>query len=735
MKSKLYTTVCSVVSLLAAFSVNKAYSGGGPIYEPAEYRTYRVYDYSKTHDLDEYYGRWLPKQPKSKITQNCELWQELTSTAIPLDDIYQAVYRYTSKEIDRITDLIERPAQDTLMQNRFIGWIVTHKDRKIAELLSIMKLCEEIRMEQNDPWYYPTDKDQVSVTLSDVARRAMAYNEYRLRDRYALQAIRALFASSQYDRCINYWNEVQPLLPDGLIKQMIRPYIAGAYYRIGETERAMRLYAECGDIKSLLFCTKKQGKPMNEIGLLELLYNYDPDSPQIPEMLQERIATVEYDFRLGNFGGWDEVMRLRDFARKAAHEGKVSNRAMWYYTAAYLTDLDGDIQTASNLLSKAENVQGDDFIKESIMVLRIYLDAKSSIYNAKYEEKLLRQLRWLDNKIITNIDDRVRKATCEWFVIKYNRTCYYWNDMWRKIVVSVIVPRYIEQGNYTRAIQLANMADNYLLNIVNKQTAFFEVENRWEEKCISLSEYRKETKVHNALDYSNNLFALIDTVGVSHLIAYTERLQKPQTAFDRFINQRSYTDTDYFNEIIGTQCLREMRYADAIKYFSKVSAAFQYSLNTYKDGFMKWNPFSHGGERLPDNSDYKYNFAREMYSLEQSIKQTVDPNRKALLQIRYTIGLENSINRCWALTQYYKGSVFNWVVNYDWTKRPAWKRAEARQKRLLSDAFNMITDREVAADAQWILSRHWIVMKEYSATRRADYLRRHCDLWRDYVEQ
>ena len=108
---------------------------------------------------------------------------------------------------------------------------------------------------------------------------------------------------------------------------------------------------------------------------------------------------------------------------------------------------------------------------------------------------------------------------------------------------------------------------------------------------------------------------MIDTVGVSHLIAYTERLQKPQTAFDRFINQRSYTDTDYFNEIIGTQCLREMRYADAIKYFSKVSAAFQYSLNTYKDGFMKWNPFSHGGERLPDNSDYKYNFAREMYSL------------------------------------------------------------------------------------------------------------------------
>ena len=53
MKSKLYTTFCSMVLLLAAFSVNKAYSGGGTIYKPAEYRTYRVYDYSKSHDLDE----------------------------------------------------------------------------------------------------------------------------------------------------------------------------------------------------------------------------------------------------------------------------------------------------------------------------------------------------------------------------------------------------------------------------------------------------------------------------------------------------------------------------------------------------------------------------------------------------------------------------------------------------------------------------------------------------------
>lgn len=82
------------------------------------------------------------------------------------------------------------------------------------------------------------DNDHVSITLSDVYRQAQAYNGNRLRDRYALLAIRSLFASSRYDACINYWNEIEEFLPDGLIKQLIRPYIAGAYYRTGAIERA-----------------------------------------------------------------------------------------------------------------------------------------------------------------------------------------------------------------------------------------------------------------------------------------------------------------------------------------------------------------------------------------------------------------------------------------------------------------------------------------------------------------
>ena len=518
---------------------------------------------------------------------------------------------------------------------------------------------------------------------------------------------------------------------------MIRPYIAGAYYRTGAVERAMRIYAECGDIASLIFCAGKQEDKITEIEQLELLYKYDPDSPIFPKILQEQISKTEASIE----GYWDKpiwntLLGLRNFAWKVAREGKATNRAMWYYTAAYLSDQNGDTQTALDLLAKAEKSYGNSYIRESIMILRIYLDAKTCSCNIAYEQRLLEQLRWLDNKIRDNIDDKVRQKTISngfWGNYSY----YYWNDMLRKIVLSAVVPRYIAHGNYIRAIQLANMADNNLLNIINKQEVYYCYDQTWDEDIVSLSEYRKGTKWHNCLDYSNALFALIDTIGVNHVIAYVQRLQQPSSDFDRFINDRSYVDTDFFNELIGTQCLREMRYADALKYFGKIPSSFQYRLNTYKDGYMKYDPFSwHAMSLISNNTDYKYNFAREMYSLEQFINRTKEPNRKAQLQIRYAIGLENSINRCWALTQYYRGEFF-WglghVTNLDWTKRTSWKRANAKSERLMKESLAMFTDRESAAYTYWLLGNNTKIMSDYPDTNIGEYVRSRCDNLGDYT--
>ena len=249
--------------------------------------------------------------------------------------------------------------------------------------------------------------------------------------------------------------------------------------------------------------------------------------------------------------------------------------------------------------------------------------------------------------------------------------------MLRKIVLSVIVPRYIAQGNMGFGLfNLQIWLIMIYLQIVGKRMVY---DRHWTSKMLALSEYRNNGEYRNEIDYSNALFALVDTIGVKHVAAYEQRLQHPRTAFDRFINDRSYTNSNFFKELIGTQYLREMRYGDALKYFEQIPASFQYTLNTCKDGYMRRDPFSIDTPKGGTNGDYKYNFAREMHSLEQAIRQTKDPNRKAQLQIRYAIGLRNSIDQCWALTQYYRGEYV------DWTEYASLKRANAKSEQLIKE--------------------------------------------------
>lgn len=726
--------ICIIVNILLfnLLSARQAYSCWGPCYTPKDYHTFRIYEEDKQLYTEDEYGH--PKL-KSEMMLNCELWQKLIGEAIPVKDIYEAVYKSTYEDILRISQLIVLPnAKDSLMQNQFVKWIVGHKDREIAEFLQLAKLCEKIRWEQSSPWYYPTDNDYVSLTLTDVAVQTQAYAGKRLQDRYALQAIRALFATAQYDKCINYWNDMHDKLPDGLLKKMIWAYVAGAYFRTGAIEKAKQIYAECGDVNSLLYCAGKQGKRINELEQMELVYKYCPNSPMLAQTAQRLIQRVESftDYWCEVNNEWPSCLPLYEFSLKVALEGKTANPAMWYYTAAYIADKNGKVQKASDLLTKAEHSRGDKFTKESIKILRIYLDAKLLPCSAAYEQRLFSQLQWLDQKIKDNIDERVVKETADGYYLNANISYYYWNDMLRKIVLSTIVPKYIARGNYVRAIQLANMADNRLYNLVDKQSYYAKGVGQ-EAKTGTMSEYRKNAR-WNYSDYSNSLFALIDTIGVDRVIAYTKRLKHPQTSFDSFLNARGYVSLDYFNDIIGTQCLREMRYAEAVVYLGKVPSAFQYTLNTYRDGYMKRDPFNVDSQVfIHDNSDYKFNFAREMLSLERIVSQTTDPNRKAQMLIRYAVGIRNSMDRCWALTQYYRGTSF-WgsCDKIDWTETISWKQAQRRSDKLLKDAFAMFTDDECAAHTHYQLLHCHTVVEKYPDTKAAEIIRGVCDNYCDY---
>lgn len=713
-----------LISIVAILSYNECYACWGGWYEPSSYYMYRVSNQTLKDDLEneELY-------PGSK--KNCEEWQLITSNTIPLDDIYYVVYEMSLEDYENIYN--NKPESN----NQFVEWI-TQKDTTILDFLLLAKTNEYIRLKRNSRWYYPTMKTGARMTLEEVAEKALSNTNVKLRDRYLLQGIRALFTLAKYEECISIWETEASALPEeNLMRQLIQPYIAGAEFRLNHSEKAMQYFIEAGDIESMLYCSGISRDSISTVDAIELVCKYDPNNKYIEKALQTYIRGLEPAF---NFYQEDEFKmtsqeeKLYSLCIKMAKDSRSKNPAMWYYTAAFLLDLNNQATEASNLLSLAEKSRSTKYIDESIKVFRIYLDAKTETYNSSYENKLFTQIKWLDSMICNNINEEVINVTANGYMLKGHQSYYYWNDVMQKILISEVCPEMIKAGKTTRALQLANMADNRLLGLINKQdySDWVETDDEWKRITIrysDMADYRYSGN-HNMFDYSNSFFEIIDSIGLNAAMKYVDNVRNPKTDFDRFLNSRGYTGNDYLYDIIGTQCLRNMRYADAVKYLGMVSETYKNHLNVY----MEYDPFSFTRKRITNDGDFRYDFAVKMNSLEQTINVTSNPDRKARLILKYAIGLQNSFDICWGLTQYYKGISYYGQVceKRDWENGTYSKAAKAKAQELISSAFTMVTDSNVAADLHYELCHYTTIAKEYPETQKGLYIKGHCDNLRDY---
>lgn len=714
-----------MISLSLLVCAGEALGCGVAWYTPRAYYMYRVYELQPESARAE---------SPSMEEENCREWQRLTSEEIPLKEIYQVVYTMPLEEFERIYD-----NREPKYENRFVEWI-TKRDTALLDLLLLAKTNEYIRFRRNSRWYYPSMKIGARMTLEEIAQRALSVEDRRVRDRYLLQAIRALFSLSRYQECVTLWEEEVSLLPAGnLMRRLIQPYIAGTKVRIKRSERAIAYFAERGDVESMLFSAGRTGEELSTIDALDLVCQYAPNSDYVAKTLQLYVRELEpvgaFFYAIEeNYEDDTEVEKLYSLCLRMGRNRASNNPAMWYYTAAFLDDLRGQPNRALSLLNLAEQSKSTPFITESMRVLRIYLEAKTRPCNASYERWLSAQLQWLDGQIERNIDDKVRKETAATDKLLSCQSYYYWNDMMRRILLAEVCPRMIKAGNHIRALQLANMADNRLLGLVNRMEL-----SSWElkesgEACSSSGLYTmhqyRYSKNNNDIDYSNFFFEMIDSLGVDVAIRYVERVQKPQSEFDRFLNDRGYVGSDYLNDILGTQCLRNMRYKEAVTYLGRVSRAYENHLNLS----MRFEPFSPDLEEMEPKGDFRYDFACEMFALEQLIDLTTEANRRAELLLKFATGIGNSFGPCWPLTQYYRGTHFTYMAcnKRDWERDRYSVAARKRAVQLAQQACDIATDSEVAANIHYALCNYKSVAERYPNTEKGRLVRGACDKLRDY---
>jgi hypothetical protein len=673
-----------LISLLAISLPKYANGCWVPSNLPAAYYMYRVYEGSMEASSN---GEETTSQ---ECTKNCREWQKMTSYSIPLHEIHYVVYSMPLEEMEKIAT-----RRDSTYRNRFLEHI-TKKDTAIFDFLLLAKTNEYIRAKRNSRWYYPSMKIGARMTLEEIAQVSLSADVPALRERYLLQGIRALFTLARYDECIKIWEEEAKLLPrENLMRRMIEPYIAGARYHMGQLGSDIEYFAQMGDIESMLYCSYLSGERISAVKALTMICECDPNHHNIPKALQKCVRQMEpnlyWDWE-HSFTATPEYNDLCSLCDRMIRSSEVTEKAMWYYTRAFLYDLVKDTWMAMRYLKLAEGQKCSQFLKESLKVFRIYLDSKSSTYDSSYEVKLLGQLRWLEDKIVNNIDQNVVLETIDGSKLGRMISYYYWNDMLRRILLAEVCPRMLEMGKTNRALQLANMADNFLPKVVG---------------------------VKSDLHYSNHFFEMIDSLGLDVAKRYTANIRNPKSEFDRYLNQRGYTDSDYLNDILGTQCLRNLRYSEAVGYLENVSQGYWDSL---KVG-------DHMGSYLN-----RYEFALEMHMLEKKISMVTNPNIKGKYMYELGIEIRQSFETHWGLTQYYKGTNFlNQVcVKRDWESDKYTSAARKRAQSLIYEALQTVTDPELAADLHYKLNHFRTVARKYPDTTKGRLVRGECDKWVDY---
>ena len=684
-----------------------------PIVANACWHPWTFYNSTSLFRLDD-----TKSDSKNIVNANCQLWQSITDKDIPLEDIESVVYDMPIEEYEAFCATAVYYGD-----NAFAQWI-KRNGPEIMEFLLLAKRNSEIRMRYSSKWFYPSMKVGGPVTLEEIVEESLAAKSERLRDRYLLQAVRALTTLKRYRECLELWqNEISLLPEDNFMRRLCYQYIAGAYYHTGDVDKAMMIFALYGDTNSMHYIASLEDMELSTIDIITYSYRSGAPLAKFAGYIRRIVVDAETFPMVDELGDkpviTDELVAIRDLALEAGNNVNCPDRAQWLYIAAYIYTQQGLYANAKPLVAKAQAVPASTYMKESIKVLDIYIDALTATYNAAFEARLFDHIKWFDDRV--SVD----------FKSDYYEDCYWWGDFARsywymslnRILAYNVAPRYLEMGNPARALQLMNFVDYLPYKYITHMTYAISTEYSYWYTSGDMEEYRSERHTFNHIDYSTWFFNSMNKLTPDEAIAYVERALNPVSEFDRYLNEVGYTSPDFLYDILGTMCLRHMRYQEAERYLALVSVDYVCRLNVT----LGSDPFDALNLTPNKNRDFRYNFASTMASLERGIESTTDNNRRAQMLLKFGIGMGNSVQRCWPLT-YYGLSYEN-----SWRRDSVTTAVFSRSHACINEALLMFTDDELLAEAHYDLGHYATVVHEYYHTEKAAYVRRHCDSYVDYT--
>lgn len=656
--------------LISALSLSAMACGPGEAYAPDGLYIFRMANPQNT------------TMHTQNVHANIIAWQSLIGQQCPDSDIYTVVYKSSITDMQHIRNRHSVPR--TLKSNRF-AQVLCSRD-ELSDFLITAKQCEKAREAMIDPWYYPSHHCPHVAVLEKIVCTAKAHDtDTLLHDRYALQQMRAQSTLGRHQDNVKLWEQYASQLPEGnILRTMMAGYATGAYQHIGQDSLA----------RQIIF---------NETGYY--------DNPDLWVRMESELRKADYQ---GIPQADREIKRMRNIflahretALSAVRHPKTQHLAEWYYALAYIDDVLCNDVSSEQYLRMAEKAGGDTFIRESIHLFRIYRDAKSKPVNESYEQQMYANLHWLEQRLVRDFpqwqqdgQESPRVLYKENFIIA-NYSTYYWNDMLRRIGLSIYAPRLMEAGRTMRALEVINYAENCLF-------------------CATGNSYMQD----NHFGY---LFQALDIRKAKFTLQYINHLQQHRDTFSHFLARHSYIDFDWLYNIAGTLCMRESHFAEA-------SAVLAHLPQKYTGDSIHNDPFriDYCDRTASPSYTTRRALAVEMVRLEKQMKSAYNINDRADAQIRYAIALRNMFSVAWEAVAFGMGFP-HYIDSYTPNThksyiRPALQRSDA----LLSQALQMYTDPERAAKAELALMNFRTVVTKYPNTAAADSVRSACENYYDF---
>ncbi len=649
--------------------------------------------------------------------ENLKLWQAMTSMDIPLSDIEEAVYHDSKARFDNCTYNDRYKTK-----NRFYNYLINTGSYYMIDLLSTAKDLEERRRKESSPWYYPENRftNNYESDYIDIIETCRQYDGDLLKDRYALQITRALFASRQYAECIEFVDSAFSDFPDtNLMKRMAQSYMAGCWSILGQTQLADSVFAKSGDVWSI-----------SDDNRIDYITKLNPDAQQLIDYIRSNAADTAFMYRM------DSV------ADKLIGENKVANKGDWYFLMAFVSnEYRHDVTLAGRQIYNAmkHKFSSEEF-RDLARAYKMKIDAGSGSLNT-----LLVDLKWIEGKADILNADR-----------------YEWIRRIRNIIYADWIPELWQKKDYSTAIMLCSYADN-----IEDFKSLIQVYCGNTYLTLTVPELRDSDKYWNTIDYASLSFQLMGMLSSTQLATVHNQLMS-STPLYNFLRPKIRTDRDYYYELIGTLALREENYPRAEYYLSKVSDKYIKSMNIAKDKYLWRDPFEiYPTEWFDGKSAYldgnkmksvnepdckinaKLSFARKMQSFKRIMQQGKTPDERGIARLMYAIGRYNSFNHCWALTKYWVG----WVglfdpeeyLYYDWGEYQGKYRfyyqyylndntdlIYAIYKYEEQSSLAMLTTDEARAEANYILGNLVTIKNRYTNTPVANYIRSSCDQWKNW---